>query len=211
MIILMKKNATQEQIDQVTEWIASVGYKPHLSQGVERTLIGAIGDDRGKIHLKAAAFLPGVEKVVPILKPYKLAGREFQERQHGHPGRRGPDRRRGIHRHGRSLLRRERGAADGVRLRRQEGGGEDPPGRRLQAADVALQLPGNGGGGAEAPQEGRRKDGDAGGDRGDEHDGRRPGRGSTATSSRSARGTSRISRSSRRSATAASPSSSSGG
>jgi len=79
MIILLKKNVTQEQIDQVTEWITSVGYKPHVSQGVERTLIGAIGDDRGKIHLKAAAFLPGVEKVVPILKPYKLAGREFHE------------------------------------------------------------------------------------------------------------------------------------
>ena len=79
MIILLKKNVTQEQIDQVTEWVASVGYKPHVSQGVERTLIGAIGDDRGKIHLKAAAFLPGVEKVVPILKPYKLAGREFHE------------------------------------------------------------------------------------------------------------------------------------
>ena len=78
MIILMKKNVTQEQIDHVTQWIASVGYKPHLSQGVERTLIGAIGDDRGKIHLKSAAFLPGVEKVVPILRPYKLASREFR-------------------------------------------------------------------------------------------------------------------------------------
>ena len=79
MIILMKRNATREQIDQVTEWITSVGYRPHLSQGVERTLIGAIGDDRGKIQLKSAAFLPGVEQVVPILKPYKLASREFQE------------------------------------------------------------------------------------------------------------------------------------
>ena len=79
MIILMKKNATQEQIDHVTEWIASVGYKPHLSRGVERTLIGAIGDERGKVHLKSAVSLPGVEKVVPILKPYKLAGREFHE------------------------------------------------------------------------------------------------------------------------------------
>jgi 3-deoxy-7-phosphoheptulonate synthase len=79
MIILLKKNVTQEQIDQVTEWVASVGYKPHVSQGVERTLIGAIGDDSGKVQLKAAAFLPGVEKVVPILKPYKLAGREFHE------------------------------------------------------------------------------------------------------------------------------------
>ncbi len=79
MIILMKRNATQEQINQVTEWITSVGYRPHLSQGVERTLIGAIGDDRGKIQLKSAAFLPGVEQIVPILKPYKLASREFQE------------------------------------------------------------------------------------------------------------------------------------
>ncbi|MCX5821240.1 MAG: 3-deoxy-7-phosphoheptulonate synthase [Deltaproteobacteria bacterium] len=79
MIILMKKNATQEQIDHVTEWIASVGYKPHLSCGVERTLIGAIGDERGKVHLKSAVSLPGVENIVPILKPYKLAGREFQE------------------------------------------------------------------------------------------------------------------------------------
>lgn len=79
MIILMKKSATPEQIDHVTGWIASVGYKPHLSQGVERTLIGAIGDERGKVHLKSAVSLPGVEKVVPILKPYKLAGWEFQE------------------------------------------------------------------------------------------------------------------------------------
>jgi 3-deoxy-7-phosphoheptulonate synthase len=46
---------------------------------VERTLIGAIGDDRGKVHLKSAAFLPGVEKVMPILKAYKLASREFRE------------------------------------------------------------------------------------------------------------------------------------
>ncbi|MCX5822162.1 MAG: 3-deoxy-7-phosphoheptulonate synthase [Deltaproteobacteria bacterium] len=80
MIILMKKNATGEEINHVTEWITSVGYQTHLSRGVERTIIGAIGDDRGRIQLKSAAFLPGVEKVVPILKPYKLAGREFQEK-----------------------------------------------------------------------------------------------------------------------------------
>ena len=75
-----EKNATEEQINHVTEWITSVGYQTHLSRGVERTIIGAIGDDHGMIHLKSAAFLPGVEKVVPILKPYKLAGREFQEK-----------------------------------------------------------------------------------------------------------------------------------
>jgi 3-deoxy-7-phosphoheptulonate synthase len=76
MIIVMKRNATQEQIDHVIEWIESVGYKPHPSFGVERTIIGALGDDRGKAQLKAAEHLPGVEKTVPILKPYKLAGRE---------------------------------------------------------------------------------------------------------------------------------------
>jgi len=79
MIIVMKKNATQEQIDHVIEWIESVGYKPHPSYGVERTIIGALGDDRGKAQLKAAEYLSGVEKTVPILKPYKLAGREVTE------------------------------------------------------------------------------------------------------------------------------------
>ncbi len=79
MIIVMKKNATKEQIDHVIEWIESVGYKPHPSIGVERTIIGALGDDRGKAQLKAAELLPGVEKTVPILKPYKLAGTEVKE------------------------------------------------------------------------------------------------------------------------------------
>ena len=79
MVIVMKKNATDEQIDQVVEWIESVGYRTHPSRGVERTIIGAVGDDRGKAQLKSAQYLPGVEKVVPILKPYKLASRESHE------------------------------------------------------------------------------------------------------------------------------------
>ena len=78
MIIVMKNTAAQEQIRKVVEWIESIGYKAHLSQGVERTLIGAIGDGRGKEQLNAIVSLPGVEKVVPILKPYKLASREFK-------------------------------------------------------------------------------------------------------------------------------------
>ena len=79
MIIVMKNNAAEEQIRKVVEWIESIGYKAHLSQGVERTLIGAIGDGRGKEQLKAIVCLPGVENVVPILKPYKLASREFKK------------------------------------------------------------------------------------------------------------------------------------
>jgi 3-deoxy-7-phosphoheptulonate synthase len=79
MIIVMKKNAPESETDHVIEWIQSFGYKAHPSRGVERTIIGVVGDDRGKAQLKAVEYLPGVEKIVPILKPYKLASREAKE------------------------------------------------------------------------------------------------------------------------------------
>jgi len=75
----MKKNATEGQIDKVIRWIESVGYSSHPSRGVERTIIGAVGDERGKAYLKFAESLSGVEKVMPILKPYKLTSRESRE------------------------------------------------------------------------------------------------------------------------------------
>ena len=52
------------------------GYQTHPSRGVEQTIIGVVGDDRGKAQLKSVEYLPGVEKAVTILKPYKLASRE---------------------------------------------------------------------------------------------------------------------------------------
>ena len=79
MIIVMKKNATEEQVNKVAAWIESMGYAAYPSRGVERTIIGAIGDDRGKAALKAAESLSGVERTMPILKPYKLASREARE------------------------------------------------------------------------------------------------------------------------------------
>ena len=79
MVIVMKKNATEAQIDDVIKWVESVGYGVHPSRGVEQTIIGILGDDRGKEQLKSAEHLPGVEKTVRILKPYKLASREFKE------------------------------------------------------------------------------------------------------------------------------------
>lgn len=75
----MKSNATAEQIDSVIQWIESVGYQAHPSYGLERTIIGAIGDNRGKEHLKLVENLSGVEKTIPILKPYKLASRESRD------------------------------------------------------------------------------------------------------------------------------------
>ncbi len=79
MIIVMKRSATDEQIDSVIRWIESVGYKAHPSRGVERTIIGAVGDQRGKEQLRFLESMSGVEKTLPILKPYKLACREFRE------------------------------------------------------------------------------------------------------------------------------------
>jgi 3-deoxy-7-phosphoheptulonate synthase len=79
MIIVMKSKADERELDNVIKWIESVGYKAHVSRGVERTIIGAVGDERGKVALKAAENMPGVEKVMPILAPYKLASRESKE------------------------------------------------------------------------------------------------------------------------------------
>jgi 3-deoxy-7-phosphoheptulonate synthase len=79
MIIVMKNHATEKQIEEVIRWVESVGYRAHPSTGVERTIIGAIGDNRDKDILKYAETLPGVEKTMPILKPYKLASRESHD------------------------------------------------------------------------------------------------------------------------------------
>lgn len=78
MIIVLKRDATQEVVDHVVEKIKSTGLAVHISKGKERTIIGAIGDETllGKISLEA---LPGVENVMPILKPYKLVSREFRK------------------------------------------------------------------------------------------------------------------------------------
>ncbi len=79
MIIVLKPGCTKKQIDSIVKQITSLGLKAHVSQGVERTVIGAIGDERGKVELQNLEVVPCVEKMVPILKPYKLASREFKK------------------------------------------------------------------------------------------------------------------------------------
>lgn len=76
MIIILKKDATVEQIEEVSTRLTEEGFKIHLSQGVEKTIMGAIGD-RTRIEALDLEALPWVEKVVPILAPYKLVSREF--------------------------------------------------------------------------------------------------------------------------------------
>ena len=78
MIIVMGKGASKEQIDHVIDKIKELGYTPHPIYGEQRTVIGAIGDERGKFRLESLTGFPGVESVMPILKPYKLVGRELK-------------------------------------------------------------------------------------------------------------------------------------
>jgi len=80
MIIVMAPGASQEQIDRVVGALQERGYGIHLSRGVERTVIGAIGalDEEKQLVASQLEALPAVERVVPILKPYKLASLEFQ-------------------------------------------------------------------------------------------------------------------------------------
>lgn len=78
MIIVMAPGATPEQIKKVKEAIEELGYTPHEIEGVERKVIGAVGDERGKDRLQSIETMGGVESVFPILKPYKLASREVK-------------------------------------------------------------------------------------------------------------------------------------
>ncbi len=76
MIIVMKPGSTEEEIRRVIGRIRELGYEEHVSRGVERSVIGAVGDERGKFVLESLVSMAGVEKAVPILRPYKLASRE---------------------------------------------------------------------------------------------------------------------------------------
>jgi len=78
MIIVMQKGASKKLIDHVIDRIKVLGYTPHPIYGEQRTVIGAIGDERGKFRLESLTSVPGVESVMPILKPYKLVGRELK-------------------------------------------------------------------------------------------------------------------------------------
>lgn len=77
MIIVLKKNATEAQIQHIEEKAAMLGVKAHISRGVERTIIGFIGPE-DKLQMMPLETFPGVEQAMPILAPYKLVSREFR-------------------------------------------------------------------------------------------------------------------------------------
>ena len=78
MVIVMERNAPQDQIESVVERISEIGAKAHPVIGEERTIIGVIGDER-KFDEGMFKSLPGVENVMRILQPFKLVSREFKK------------------------------------------------------------------------------------------------------------------------------------
>jgi len=78
MIIILRSDATQSQIDHIVEKVQKLGLKPMLSKGTERTIIGVIGPE-DVLRTTPLEVFPGVENVMPVLAPYKLVSREFKK------------------------------------------------------------------------------------------------------------------------------------
>ena len=78
MIVVLRKDATEAQIKHIIEKVKALGLRPMISKGTERTIIGVIGDE-DILRSQPLEIFPGVEKVMPVLAPYKLVSREFKK------------------------------------------------------------------------------------------------------------------------------------
>jgi 3-deoxy-7-phosphoheptulonate synthase len=79
MIIVLKSGASDREIEEVARRVQALGYSPHVIRGEVRTVIGAVGDERGKEDLLSLENLECVEAVQRILQPFKLASREVKQ------------------------------------------------------------------------------------------------------------------------------------
>lgn len=78
MIIVLRPDASKRELDHLVAKIKSLGLKPWISKGVERTIVGVIGEE-DIIRVQPLEVFPGVERVLQILKPYKLASKDFKK------------------------------------------------------------------------------------------------------------------------------------
>ena len=77
MIVVMRSTATQDDLDRVVGVVKNAGLDVHISKGVEHTIVGLVGDVR-QVRSEHLRTLSGVQRVVRIMQPFKLASREFQ-------------------------------------------------------------------------------------------------------------------------------------
>ena len=75
MIVVMQEGCQKAEVDYVVQLVREMGLKDHVIVGTERTVVAVIGDDRAKDR-SVFESLPGVDRVVPILAPYKIASRQ---------------------------------------------------------------------------------------------------------------------------------------
>ena len=156
LLIVMAGGATPEQTEHVVARLHEVGVDARVSRGREKTVISAIGERELLATLPLEAY-PGVEQVLPILKPYKLVSREIRPDPTVIEAR-ASDRRRLVRADRRPVHRRDR---EQTLETARVGGGcgrDDAPRRRVQAAHVALRIPGPRRGGAVDPPRGERRD-----------------------------------------------------
>ncbi len=78
MIIVLRPDATDDQVNHIIDRVQKLGLKPHVSKGTERTIIGVIGPE-DVLRITPLEVFPGVEQVLPVLAPYKLVSREFRK------------------------------------------------------------------------------------------------------------------------------------
>src|SRR5262245_1357445 len=76
MIVVMRRDAKEQDINHMIQQVESLGLKPHVLRGTERTVIAAIGDERAAAGVGVLESGPGVDEVLPVLAPYKLASVE---------------------------------------------------------------------------------------------------------------------------------------
>lgn len=78
MIIVLRKNVTDEEINHLVEKVEKLGLKANISRGIEKTVVGVIGPE-DILRVTPLEVFPGVEQVIPVLAPYKLVSREYQK------------------------------------------------------------------------------------------------------------------------------------
>src|SRR3972149_3586232 len=76
MIVVMRRDCTPEDVEHMIKQVESLGLKPHVLRGTERTVIAAIGDERAAASVGVLESGAGVDEVLPVLAPYKLASLE---------------------------------------------------------------------------------------------------------------------------------------
>ena len=141
MIVVMKPGSTQKQIDHVVELIEELGLRSHIIQGTDRTVVAALGEKRDGAK-QALETGEGVEKVVPILAPYKMASTEVKKDPTCVEVLQAQGRGRQDRRHRGAMLGRDPRADPRSRPRRARGRRDRLARRSVQAAHQPIQLPG---------------------------------------------------------------------